>query len=79
MRCQPTLFYRCAFRVSSSYPSSKHLLLNRLDTVPPAAQPLLPQTNSVVASADREHIAAEAPAYTPCGGVDVEDCRFPVV
>lgn len=79
MLCQPALRYRLGLCVSSSYTSSKYLFLDGLNTVPPAAQPLLPQANSVVASAHCEHIAAEAPAYAPCGGINVKDSRFPVV
>lgn len=62
------------FCVARSYSS----LLNCLDTFPSTAQPLLPQADSVVASADGQHVTAETPAYTPCGGVDVEDSGFPV-
>jgi len=55
------------------------LLFNRLDTVPSTTQSLLPQADAVIASADSEHVAAQAPAYAPRGGVNVEDGRFPFV
>jgi hypothetical protein len=47
------------------------LLLNRLDTLPSAAQPLLPQAHPVVAGADGQGVAAQAPAHAPCDGVDL--------
>lgn len=54
-------------------PSSYHLLLNRLDTFPSAAQPLLPQANTVVAGADGQHVTAQTPAYAPGDSIDVEN------
>lgn len=55
------------------------LLLDRLDTLPSAAQPLLPQADPIVASADREHVTAQTPAHAPGHGIDVEHGGFPVI
>ena len=54
------------------------LLLDRLDAFPSAAEPLLPQTDPVVAGADCERIAAQTPAYAPCGSVDVKLGALPL-
>jgi hypothetical protein len=68
--------FRCLFVY---WCRSSRLFLNRLDTIPSAAQPLLPQADPVVAGADSQNVAAQAPADTPCGGIDVEYGRLPVV
>lgn len=52
-------------------------ILECLHALPAAAQPLLPQTDPVIAAADCEHVATEAPAYAPGGGVDVQDSGLP--
>jgi len=49
------------------------LLLNRLDTFPSAAQPLLPQADTVVASADGQYVTAQTPAHAPGDSIDVEN------
>lgn len=52
--------------------------LDCLDALPSTAQSLFPQADPVITSTDCQHIATEAPAYTPRGSVDVQDGRFPV-
>jgi hypothetical protein len=68
--------FRCLF--VNCCPTSR-LFLNRLDTIPSTTQPLLPQADPVVTSADSQDVAAQAPAYTPSGGIDVENRGLPVV
>jgi hypothetical protein len=53
------------------------LLLNRLDALPTTTQPLFPQADSVVAGADSQHVAAQAPAHAPGDGIDVENRGLP--
>jgi hypothetical protein len=60
-------------------PAKLILLFDCLDTLPSTAQPLLPQADPVVSSADSEHVAAQAPAHAPGDGIDVEDGGFPVI
>lgn len=54
------------------------LLLNGLDTLPSTTKPFLPQTDPVVASADGQGVAAQAPAYAPCGGIDIQLGTLPL-
>jgi hypothetical protein len=44
---------------------SIRLILNRLDVLPSATQPLLPQRDAVVARADGQNVAAQAPTSPP--------------
>lgn len=53
------------------------LILDRLDALPAAAQPLLPQTDPIVACADGQDIAAQTPAHTPGDGINVQGGRLP--
>jgi hypothetical protein len=54
------------------------LLLNCLDALPSSAQPLFPKTDTVIPSADGEHVPTQTPAHAPCNRVDVDSCRFPL-
>lgn len=54
-------------------------LLNRLDTLPAAAQPLLPKADSVVTRANSQNIATQTPADAPGDGFDIKDSGFPVI
>lgn len=47
-------------------------LLNRLDAVPATLQTLLPQTDSVVPTADSKDITAKTPAHAPNNSVKLE-------
>lgn len=49
-----------------------HLLLQCLDTLPSAAQPLFPQADPVVASADCQHIPTQTPTHAPRDRIDIE-------
>jgi hypothetical protein len=54
------------------------LLLDCLHTLPSTAQPLFPQADAVVAGADSQYVAAQAPAHAPGDGIDVENGGLPV-
>lgn len=53
-------------------------LLDRLDALPAAGQLLLPQADLVIAGADGQDVAAQAPARAPGHGVEVEGGLLPV-
>ena len=48
----------------------RDLLLNRLHILPLPTQPLFPQADSIITRADRENIAAHAPADTPSNRIE---------
>jgi hypothetical protein len=54
------------------------LLFDRLDTLPATAQPLFPQADAVVASADSQYVAAQAPADAPGDRIDIENSGLPL-
>jgi hypothetical protein len=60
-------------------PATLVLLFDCLDTLPSTAQPLLPQADPVVSSADSEHVTTQTPAHAPGDGIDIEDGGFPVI
>ena len=81
LRSQPS---PVPYRKTSDGPSLRRdrttdvLLFNRLDAFPTPAQPFLPQTNPVVARANRKRIAAETPAHAPRRSVDIDLRALPL-
>lgn len=58
------------FLSSTQVPAETQLLLDRLDILPPAAQPFFPQADFVVTCTDSEDVAAQRPADTPCHSIE---------
>jgi hypothetical protein len=54
-------------------------LLNPLNTLPLPPQILLPQTHTIIAPTNRQHIPAQAPADAPHDGVEVQHGAGPLV
>jgi hypothetical protein len=66
--------------VTFSYnPSFGESLFQRLHALPATRQPLFPQADTVVASADSQHVTAQTPAHAPSNGIDVENGGLPFV
>lgn len=61
-----------------SWARSLRSLLDRLDILPAASQLLLPQADLVVAGADGQNVAAQAPARAPGHSVEVQGGLLPV-
>ena len=61
------------FLENRDFAPNVRLLFNSLNAMPPSAQPLLPQADAVVTTADGKDISAEAPAHAPGDCLDIQD------